>query len=68
MKNLQQWKTTIIGLLTVIISILVGFGVLTPEQVGDVTTHGTSVIEAIFAVITGISGLIAIFAAKDAVE
>jgi len=68
MKNLTQWKTTILGLLTVVISILVGFGVLTPEQVGDVTEHGTSVIEAIFAGITGITGLIAIFAAKDKIE
>ena len=63
--NLQQWKTTIMGLITVIVSILVGFGVITPEQVGEVTAGGTGVITGIFAIITGIGGLVLVFKAKD---
>ncbi len=68
MKNFQQWKTTILGLITVVISLLVGFGVITPDQSAGVSEHSISVLEAVFAVITGIAGLIAIFAAKDVVE
>ena len=68
MKNLTQWKTTIFGLLAVLISILVGFGVINPDQSAGVTENTTSIIEAIFAAITGVTGLIAMFAAKDVVE
>jgi len=56
------------GLITVVISLLVGFGVLTPEQTGDVTEYGTSIVEAVAGVVTGVTGLIAVFAAKDSVE
>ncbi len=68
MKNFQQWKTTILGLITVVISLLVGFGFITPDQSAGVSEHSISVLGAVFAGITGVTGMIAIFAAKDAVE
>ncbi len=68
MKNLSQWKTTIIGLLGVVVAFLVGFNVLKPEDTQAVTTQSTEVVNAVFALISGITGLIAIFAAKDKVE
>ena len=68
MKNLTQWKTTILGLLTVVISILVGFGIITPDQSAGVSENSVTILEAVFAAITGITGLIAIFSAKDVVE
>lgn len=68
MKNFQQWKTTIVGLITVIISILVGFGIISTDQTVGVTENSVSILEAIFAIVTGVTGLIAVFAAKDGVE
>jgi len=68
MKNFTNWKTTIIGLVTVIISILVGTGVITPDQLLTVSDHSVSVVEAVFMAITGVSGLISIFLAKDKIK
>lgn len=58
--------TTIAGVITLVITLLVGFGVLTPEQSVDVQTQATTIINAVVAIWGAISGLILIFKAKDA--
>jgi len=58
--------TTIAGVITLVITLLVGFGVLTPEQSVDVQTNATIIINAVVAVWGAVSGLILIFKAKDA--
>ena len=58
--------TTISGIVTLVISILVGFGVLTPEQSTELTTQAGVLIQAVSAVILAITAIIQIFKAKDA--
>ena len=57
--------TTISGIVTLIITILVQFGVFTPEQAGGVTEHTTTLLTVIPQAITAIASLILIFKAKD---
>ena len=56
-------KTTVLGILTLVLSALTLFGVFTPEQVGDLQTGGISLVEALSAVIIAASGIVNIFRA-----
>lgn len=56
--------TTISGIVTLLISILAGFGIFTPEQAAGVTQHVTTLLGVVPAVIGAISGLILMFKAK----
>ena len=58
--------TTITGVVTLIITLLVGFGVITSEQSTELQTHATTLINAGVAVWGAVSGIILIFKAKDA--
>ena len=57
--------TTITGVITLLITILVGFGVIKPEQSTEVQTHALSIIDAVVIIWGAISGLILMFKAKD---
>lgn len=57
--------TTISGIVTLLITILVSFGVFTPEQAGQVTEQTTTLLTVIPQVISAIAALILIFKAKD---
>lgn len=67
MKNtiFKNWKTSIAGLITIIVSTLVLFGVFTPEQSTDFSGHANSIINAVALVVSDIAGIILIFKAKD---
>jgi ABC-type Fe3+ transport system permease subunit len=58
--------TTISGVVTLLISLLVMFGVLTPEQAEGVTEHTNALFTLIPGVVLAVTGLIQIFKAKDA--
>ena len=58
--------TTISGIVTLIISILLGFGVLTPEQSGELQAHATTLLTAGTAIYGVVMALILMFKAKDA--
>jgi ABC-type Fe3+ transport system permease subunit len=58
--------TTISGVITLLISLLVMFGVLTPEQAEGVTTHTNTLLTLVPGVVSAIAALILIFKAKDA--
>ena len=58
--------TTIAGVVTLVITLLVTFGVFTPEQAAGVTVQTNVLLTAIPEVISAIAGLILIFKAKDA--
>jgi hypothetical protein len=60
-----NWKTSLIGLVTIVISSLVLFGVVTPEQSTDITGHTTSIINSVALIVSNIAGLVLIFKAKD---
>lgn len=57
--------TTISGIVTLLITVLVSFGVFTPEQATAVTEQTNVLLTAVPEVITAIAGLILIFKAKD---
>jgi uncharacterized membrane protein HdeD (DUF308 family) len=57
--------TTISGIVTLLITILVQFGVFTPEQATGVTEHTGTLLTAIPQVISAIAALILMFKAKD---
>jgi len=63
-KSWQEWRTTILGVVTLVLGVLVGFGVLTPEQQGDLQTNFTTLGEAIGGVIVAVSGIVNVFRAK----
>jgi len=60
-----NWKTSLMGLITIVISSLVLFGVVTPEQSTDITGYTTSIINSVALIVSNIAGLVLIFKAKD---
>jgi len=63
-KSYQEWKTTILGIITLVLGVLVAFGQITPEQQTGATEAFTTLGEAIGGVVIAISGLINVFRAK----
>ena len=63
-KSWQEWKTTIVGVLTLVSGMLVTFGVLTPDQSAEIGIHLGSVSEVISGLVIAVSGLINVFRAK----
>jgi len=57
--------TTIPGLITLVLSILVGLGVISFDQQGELQTHITTIYEASTAIYGAIIGIILTFKAKD---
>ena len=64
-KKSKNLFTTIPGLITLVISILVAFNVITVDQSGALETHATTLLQSGTAVYTAIMGIIAIFKATD---
>jgi len=64
LENVKEWKTTILGVVTLVISGLVIFGVITPENSAEINANTITISEAIVAIVTGVSGIINIFRAK----
>jgi hypothetical protein len=60
-----NWKTSLVGLITIIVSSLVLFNVITPEQSTDLTGHANSIVNAVALIVSDIAGLVLIFKAKD---
>jgi len=63
-KSYQEWKTTVLGVITLVFGVLVGFGLITPEQQSAGIEGFTSLGEAIGGVIIAVSGLINVFRAS----
>ena len=57
--------TTITGIITLIITILVSFGVLTPEQSAELQTHTLNLVSAVTLIWGTITAVILMFRAKD---
>lgn len=58
--------TTITGIITLLLSVLVGFGVLTPEQSTELNSQALIVIQAVTGIWGAIAAIILVFKAKDA--
>ena len=65
MKNLSQWKSTIIGLVALVIPVLVVFGWVSVDQEVPLISNLGNVVEAVFALVGAIGGLWAIFKLND---
>ena len=63
-KSYQEWKTTILGVVTLIFGVLVALGVISAEQSTGLTEGFTSLGEVIGGAIVAISGIINVFRAK----
>jgi len=57
--------TTISGIITLVLAVLVALGVLTPEQSTEVGQHAMAILQAVVAIWSAIAGLVLIFKAKD---
>lgn len=57
--------TTITGIITAVISLLVLFGVLSPEQSGQLTTHALNLVTYVTGIWGTIAAVILMFRAKD---
>ena len=57
--------TTITGILTLVLAVLVSFGVLTPEQSTELNSQALIIIQAVTGIWGAISAVILIFKAKD---
>ena len=62
--RLTNWKTTIVGVSTAIIAILVTFGVVGSGESEDAVAQISTIWEGILAFLAGVSGLILVFS-KD---
>ena len=65
MKNVGELKSTITGVVTLILAILVGFGILTPEGSEEAVSQAGAILEGVFGVIGGVAGLYQIFFQND---
>lgn len=57
--------TTITGILTLLLSVLVGFGVLTPEQSTELNSQALIVIQSVVGIWGAVTAIILVFKAKD---
>lgn len=58
--------TTITGIITLVLTILVGFGVITPEQSTELNQHAMVIVQAIVGVWGAVTAIILMFKAQDA--
>lgn len=63
-KSWQEWRTTIVGVITFVLGILVAVGVFTPEDQAALNTSVLSISEVIPGLVVAISGIINVFRAK----
>lgn len=61
----DTWLQTALSIVALVFTVLVSFGVLTPEQMTEAQPLVNSTLGGVAAVIAGVSALIGIFAKQD---
>jgi len=61
MKNVTEWSSTIKGILLLVVSVLVGFGVISPDESVSLNTLSVQVLEGVLGAAGGIVGIYQIF-------
>lgn len=61
----STWLQTTLSILALVFAVLVGFGVITPEQSAQAGPLVTSTLTAVSSVIAGVVALIGIFFKQD---
>jgi len=57
--------TTITGIITLILAVLVSFGVIDVEQQGQLQEHAFDIIDGVILIVGAVSAIILMFKAKD---
>ena len=65
MENLTQWRSTLIGLIALVVPVLVIAGWISAEQEVPLISNLGNVVEAIFGLAGAIGGLWAVFHLND---
>jgi len=65
MKNWQQWKSTLLGLIGLVIPVLVTIGIINPELQGPIMEKLPVVVEGIFGLVAAIIAFWGIFKLND---
>lgn len=60
-----NWKSTVLGILTLIVTLLVSFGVITTDQSTVINAQTGNIVEAVSAIIVGVTAILNIFKFKD---
>ena len=61
----DNWKTSLTGIILLVATLLVSFGVFTPEQAEGVKEQGGVLIASIESIVGAIAALVLMFKAKD---
>ena len=60
-----NWKSTVLGILTLVVTLLVSFGVITSDQSIVMNQNLSDIVEAVSAIIVGVTAILNIFKFKD---
>lgn len=60
-----NWKSTVLGILTLVVTLLVSFGVITSDQSLVMNQNLSGIVEAVSAIIVGVTAILNIFKFKD---
>lgn len=60
-----NWKSTVLGILTLIVTLLVSFGVITTDQSTVINAQTGNIVDAVSAIIIGVTAILNIFKFKD---
>ena len=60
-----NWKSTVLGILTLVVTLLVSFGVITSDQSIVMNQNLSDIVEAVSANIVGVTAILNIFKFKD---
>ena len=60
-----NWKSTVLGILTLVVTLLVSFGVITSDQSLVMNQNLSDIVEAVSAIIVGVTAVLNIFKFKD---
>lgn len=63
-KSWQEWKTSILGAVTIVVSGLVLFGIIGADEQAAIGQHTVNLLDAVGVAVVAISGLINVFRAK----
>lgn len=64
-ENVKNWKSTIVGIITAVVPLLVAVGIIPMEKAEQLLGNSVNLVETISVVISGLGGLWLIFKSKD---
>jgi hypothetical protein len=65
MNNVTKWKSTVLGLISLLIPVMVVVGWITPEKQGPIMEHLPVLVESIFVLVGAVMAFIGIWKLND---